>query len=615
MIENLPKKVGSDKGKHRIVSNYATDRYKSYFGSPCFTTLNNRVNRLNESIDLKFNSANNSMQTKGAWRTKIAVPLVRESFLALRAITSANFIQDPLVDILAEYSTPVEIAKNMKSLMNSNLRTTLYRERTMDPIIDSCSRHGTSVSVQYFRDRTTKTKRTIPVFINNKYMGTDRVMVERGGGGSTSKMINKLCYFQHPSVPDPRMSPYQGYYEPYALDELIQEYKHAKKLKEQGQDTGWLLDYLKEAIENAKKDGNDQYSNRDNTGRDEWGWLDVTMYHYFGKLNITGNEDDDTWYYLKLINDKIVFIEELDTDENMVPIAIFNYDKRPDYWWGNVPSEGVIPSESWIQFFMTMAADEGLKGLQKFVFYDKSRIKPDAINSRFKNGGFMAFDGRDGRGTQGLFADYQFNNTGILNNGQYLVSEFKEYAQRVTPNPDYARTANQGGLTNKTAFAASLISEQGDVANNFYLQQFAKGLRWDLRNQMILLQMHLPEEFQTRELGSENPLDLVKGQILGPMGVKVRSTLSQNKTTRSTKLLNAMTQIQNFKGSGDPTWMNVDISKIAKGWLNTILDGEENVDDMFPPVQIPGQQPQIPGQPQQPGLPAPQPQQQLQQPV
>ena len=74
--------------KHeQAIRRYMTDREASYFDSQCFKSLKQRYDKLNDSLDMRFNLSRNRNTARNQWQSKIAIPLVRESFLQRRATT------------------------------------------------------------------------------------------------------------------------------------------------------------------------------------------------------------------------------------------------------------------------------------------------------------------------------------------------------------------------------------------------------------------------------------------------------------------------------------------------------------------------------------------------
>ena len=99
---------------------FATGAIDHYFKHPCFKTLKNKKGKLDDSIDMRFNSTNNvNNRVQNAWRSNIAIPMVREAFLTRRAVLSTAFSQPDLITLQADGVTPFENAINMQDVVHS----------------------------------------------------------------------------------------------------------------------------------------------------------------------------------------------------------------------------------------------------------------------------------------------------------------------------------------------------------------------------------------------------------------------------------------------------------------------------------------------------------------
>lgn len=594
MIEGLATTKFASREKD--ICGYMDDRVDNYFQSPASSTLKNRKNRLTNSIDMKFhNEKSGGGRLKNAWRSKIAVPLVRDAFVTKRAAVNSAFAADPIWTISPDSSTIYESAENMQSLMTCNARNTNYREKCLRSIIDTCCRWGAAATFSYFRTSASQAYRTIPQMVGGKHTGGyDRAYLPRKKAGVYSVSMNIDNYFQDPTVPDPEESSYQGYIEDVRLSDLIADYQSNKD--------AFVTKNFRKMVEEAKKDAfKDDHYSAPGEKRTDLNWFSVPVRHWWGKLNIKGNEDDYRNYYIQKVGQYIIRIQENPIDNDVVPIDIFTFDKRPEHWWGNVSTETQLPAETYMHFALNMAADSGLQALRKFVFYDKGMdIDMAELNRAAKSGGFVGMEPKNGMDMKKAFNQFQFTDVST-SNLDFILREVKEGAQRGVESVDYSRAPNQGGLQNKTAYASSMLEQKGDQKEAYFLTMFAYGLSGNGRTISTLLQQRAPNKFQIRPDPRNKPKALMKYEILGDYSYQVNTSLTRTKQQQVTNLLNVLTAIQNFSGQPHPSWMNVNISEIQKKWLKQI-DEQIDVDDVFPEEQPGMGQQQLPMQPQQAGM-------------
>lgn len=572
MIKNLPDKF---KKHGKEIKDFALGAINYYFDHPCFTKLKSKKGKLDDSIDMQFNSAENqNNRVQNAWRSNIAIPMVREAFLARRAILSQAFSQPELVTILPDGVTPHKNARNMQDVVMSVLKTTHFHENTLEPVIDSCSRYGCAVVVSNFEIKEKTLTKTVPKYINNVFDGYDREKVVDEWKGVFCDPIDILNYFQQPEAADPKKAMYRGYVE------RVPVYQIANEMKEDDQGL-----YIKENIDKVIKlaeNGSIESKNYHEKNGETARIVTIDRFHYYGKLTFKGNRDDDTTYYIQIAGGEVIRFQENPNDEDLVPINIYTIDKRPELWWGSTDAENVIPMENYMQMILSMYADSAMQELQRFVLYDtNSGVNMSKINAAAKNGGWIPVDRKQGQDLKGIFHQNQFTGIGT-GNINYIVSELKEAAQRVRPKGDFTMQPNQGGMKNKTAEAARIITQQGSTLESYFLRIFSYGLSDNIRAIMIMLKQHLGDHIIARPKPTEDPVELMKMEILGDFNPDVKTALTENQSTRSQKLLNFLTMVMNFQGSGDPSWLRLELPPVIRELTRTILQDTVDTDTVYP---------------------------------
>lgn len=561
------------------VSDYITENVGIYFSSQCRIKLANRIKRLDDSIDMRWHTHHSNIRAVNAWKTKIAMPLVREKFLFRRAATFANF-KDPVIAVSPVDDTPTSNAINVQDSLTNNFRRTKFRQKCFRRVVNTAARYGSSVVYSAFQQRQTKFTRTVM-----GPFGPQKAIVVRPRMNVVNRDIHPLNYFQDPTTPDPDDAGYKGYIERIRLSQLVAEVKQ--------QPDAFLEDQVKAVVAQAKKNVMDSRHYYDNTNASPRAHnIGVDRIHWYGTINIDGNEDDDTVYYVQMIGDKIIRLERNPNDQDMVPLSQFHYEKRLNFWWGNVDVENVLPHENFMQLIMSVASDEAIRKLERMILYPEGVIDPADLNNRHKLGGFVPYRQDGVRSTRELFTEFQGSNSNAINGLQALMQEMKESAQRVSTKGDLFRQGVQGGIPNETATGAMILDEQGDILEADLLENFAYGLTDLARVNTILMQMYMPDQFQVQSSTGTRTVSL-EG-ILGMYEYKYDTSLTKNKQIQAQNLLNWITFIQNMRGTGDPTWLNVDMQKIVRQLFRKI-DLGVNVDEVYPDMPEGVQNPMIPG--------------------
>lgn len=579
--------------KEKELESHVENRMGSYFSSGCFKALRSRRERLRDSYDLRFQNPRSTQRAINTWKSKVAMPLAREAMLARRAITLANFKAEPLITLTPQGSTPFENARLAQETLQSNYRSGKFREKAFNDAVSLCSKYGTSILCAQWGTYQTEVTKTLPKKWGSAIIGYERATVPVGRPGCRNKHVSMLNYFQDENVADPDDSDYRGY-----IDR-----RRVSDVQNMVDDDNYIQDNVKDVLKKAEKGMIESEHYHSETGKDDKSMHAVDIVYWWGRLNIKGNEGDDTIYYVeKIAGDRIVRIEENPIDENITPLSVFNFDRRDEYWWGNTDAESVIPMENYMTLILNMSADNALRAMQNWIFFDKGmNFNPADLNAQGKSGGFVPFERKMGESVKDLFYQVQFPDAGN-NNFQFLSQEIKEAAARVSSKKDFNRRASSGGPQNDTATAALMMDEMGDVQEAYFLTQFSWGLIDNAHKNLVLIQQYGPEKFKVRPNGGNQPAtELEKYQIIGDYDYQAHTSLTTNKVVQANKLLNLMTAIQNFKGAGvDQTWMSVQIAPIVRSWLRQ-LELNVNVDEVFPPESaMPPQMPAM-GGPMMPG--------------
>ena len=518
-------------------------------------------------------NASTSGSYRNTFMSKITFPFVRETYLLTRAMTKKNFRADPLITLAPEGpETSFLNSVNMQDVLSLNLRHTFFRETTFDRIVDSCSRYGVGVSIAQFESNQRQTMKT-----QMTAMGPQRIPYQSNRKNVVNYPVHILNYSQDPMINDARNSDWKCIIENIPISKLINAYKQNPDL--------YIKENLEYIIKNAKKSAfqDEEYHHDDKEIRD-YAKAGVDKLRFWAKIHINGNEDNEQKYYVEIIGNKIIRFEENFLDEDIDPISVYTMRNRPEYWWGNAWGEDVMPQENFVRILMNMKADQALKALERYIFYAKGAIDISDINNRHVNGGWVPVDIKNFQ-MQNMLYEYQGKDTSTTDT-DWLLREIKEQVQKSSPKPDFLRSGNKGGLANNTATAANIIDEMTDLIESDGMEVFSFGVTDMGRKNTIMLQQFLSETFAILPNPKLPPLQLWKKDILGDFWYSVVSTLHKNKANEAIRLQNTITQLMNYKGTGDPSWQNVNLTPIVRKWIASIDVGD--VDEIYLNQQMGG---------------------------
>ncbi|CAK0768725.1 conserved hypothetical protein [Gammaproteobacteria bacterium] len=554
----------ADFGKHqKAIYRYVQERKEGYFNSDCHQRLNRRVERLKDSYNLKIGSGN--------WKSKIVLPVVKEQMRLCRALTMQYFRPDPPISLEPILDTSYENAVNGQLVLNMNLKATEWRPRVWRPMVNSASIVGTAVEFAYYYEDESIVKRTV----SDAFGFNQRVAVPKLVQQVRHDNLDVLNYFQNPTVLDPDLSDFQGHIDTVLVSELVNAYNNQPDV--------YIRENLAKVIKQARAGGieRDPRLHTDNLKDRDENRMGLDRSRFFGQINIKGNEDDDTVYYVEWIGDTIIRMQADLYDAGIKPYAIFNYEKRYDFWWGNLDSESLLPHEAYLNLLLSISADSALQSTQRIRLFQKGRIDVSAINNMAINNGFVPVDNLGmNEKLSDLVQELQYNERS-LQPTEYMSREVKESMQRMSMKPDLSRTALQGGAQNKTATAANNIQQQSDMMAGDFLESFSGGLCKQGKIDMIILQQMLDGDIIVRPDIKQRSKVLRKGNIIGDFDYLPKTSLQTNTVAQGQKLLADITQLINFKGTGIPELAAINVVKIVRNFIKT-MELPEDIDEILP---------------------------------
>jgi hypothetical protein len=512
------------------ISQFIRNCISEYRVSDCYKLLDRRMVDLRNSADLKPASLR-----RNEYISHVVFPLVREQWMINSASCAANYRAQEIFNLTATGSTPNENALHAETVVNLNMQNTFFKQKALKPAISSAALFGTSVMYTYWAEDEKSKMGTMHDETTGQYK---RVMMPNRQKNSRNKVVDLRDYMQDPNVPDPDESPWQGHTRKAQLSELVGLM----------QNEAYISENLGKVIEDARNGRTPQGRRTTNEGQSEikHGKFEIEIDRYEGTLPIKGNEESDTRYCAELIGENVIRLSIDDYDDEISSYTVLNFCKRPEYWWGNSGCELKLPHENFLNIMLSMTADNALKSMENYVFYNGKAINIDDISNRAATGGFIPVDAKN-MNLQQLLYNYQ---PGAMNHNavEYAVNAVNESATSLGTKINFSKqNAGSGGTTNnKTAFAANLMQGQADILESDYLENFDFGVCDIGRKNTVLLQQFLSEIFYIRPKAARVEQQVYKYMILGCFQYVVNSTVSKNKQNEMMRLQNLVTWLANL---------------------------------------------------------------------
>ena len=513
------------------VSDYVRSCISGYRQSNCYKLLDRRMNDLRMSADLKPASLR-----RNEYISHVVFPLVLEQYRVNSAILSSNYRAQEIFNLTATGSTPPENSMHAETVLNLNMANTFFKMKALKPAINNAALFGTSVMYTYWRqDQQPK----IGTMYDQQTGQYKRVTMPNRQANSQNVMIDLRDYFQDPDQPDADLSSYQGHTRKVMLSELTELMHNEAYITD---NLGGVIDKARNGIlptgartENERQDP--KHRNK----------FTVEIDRYEGVLPIKGNEMDSTRYCVEMIGQIIIRLSIDDYDDEISSYTVMNLCKRPEYWWGNSECEYKLPHENFLNVMLSMTADNALKSMQQYVFYNGGHLSMDDITNRDAMNGFIPVDAKNIPLSQ-LVLPYQ---PGVANYNavEYAVNAVNESASRMGTSIDFSRNNAGGTQNNKTATGAQIMAGQADMIANDRIENFDFAVCDIGRKNTILLQQFLSEIFYIRPKADQVEHPIAKYMMLGRFQYIVNSTVSKNKQNEMVRLQNLVTWLSNLLGN------------------------------------------------------------------
>jgi hypothetical protein len=528
------------------ITRYIKDRVSTYMRSRCRQMLGERVQRLNSSWDMQIGNlrrAGNRKYNQQQFLGQISYPLVKQQMLVRRAIFGANFRADPIFTLSGIGNTPQENAVNMQDLLQSNNEQIEFRPRVLAPSNDMVSKWGVAVIYTEYAENQVRGWRTIA----DPVMGAKRVHgVVIDTKNAQCHVLDPLNYFQNPNVVDCDKSDFKGHIERQKLSWLVDRINSHPEV------------YIKENIEKVVKQVKAQnhisefyYDPQQRQSRHDFDRIainDIIRGQF--QIHLEGNEDDSTYYYVEMVGDTIIRFQDNPYDMNLDQYTVMTCEPRYDFWWGNTPAEYSINNENSLNLLLGLSIENALESMRRYIFYNKNAIDPNLWNHVASNGKIPVDVTKDVNLNNLLFT-YQVPDA----SGKPLSDAYArilENDQRLSSSPDLSRPTSMGGLQNKTATAANIMTNKGDNLDADILERYSYCVMQVGRKESVILAQFLGNfgPIMIRPGSSEVIRMVRKENITGNYQFAVDTALQKSYQGEMLRYQNVVTWLLNLTNSG-----------------------------------------------------------------
>jgi len=365
--------------------------------------------------------------------------------------------------------------------------------------------------------------------------------------------IDPLNYFQNPMIADCDASDYRGHRERWKLSKLIDRINSHPEV--------YIRENVAKIVREVKTQNHLDTNYHDAQGRstgtdyDRIAINDILRGQF--QINIDGNEDDSTYYYLEMIGDTIIRFQDNPCDMNMNQYTVLTCEPRFEYWWGNTPAEYSIGNENSMNLLLGLSLENALESMKKYIFYNKNAIDP-SLWQHAASSGKIPVDVTKDIALNNLLWTYQQPDASSGAVAQ-AYARILENDQRVSTSPDLSRPTSSGGPSNKTATAANIMANRGDTQDADLLERYSYCLSKVGEKETIILMQFLGNfgPILIKPAMAEAQRMVTKSQITGNFNFVCDTALQQSYLGELQRYQNIITWLQNLVNGGAQIQPNV----------------------------------------------------------
>ena len=532
----------------KVLSKYAQERVQNYDKSKCKKLLRDRIERMNDSWDMKIgrsrggtsgNGRNGGQQFLG----QISYPLVKQQIITRRAIFSSNFRADPLFSLRAIGNTPQENALNMQDLIQSNNEQIHFRQETLQPSIDAVCRWGVSVINTEYANNQVTGWRTVadPLYGARRVHG-----IVKNTHNAVCERIDPLNYGQNPDVVSCDDSDYKFSRVRMSLSKLVDRINAHPEL--------YIEENVAKIIKRVKQENaldKNFYDPQGKQSPSDFNKVAINdVVRMLCQFQIEGNEDDSTFYYVEMIDETIIRFQDNPYDMNMNTYTVLTCEPRYEYWWGNTPAEYSIGNENLMNLMMGISVENALDSLKKYIFFNKNAIDPMLWMNAASNAK-IPVDVKPDVNMNTLLWTYQVpESSANLIDGVY--KRILDNDSRVSTRPDPSKNPGGENADTKTATEANIMANRGDTLDADILERYSYCLSKVGEKEATILAQFLGNFGPILiKPGTADAVRMVqKAQITGNYQFVMETALQQSYQGELMRYQNIVSWLQNLVNGG-----------------------------------------------------------------
>jgi hypothetical protein len=583
-------------GKMRqAIIKHCLGRFTTYMGHQVRKDLENRCKLIDDAIDLRF-------PDNESFISELAPPVVGKDYRETNAFLTKYFENDPITTFLPAGSTSKQVAENAQTTVHNNYAITKYRDECLPLLFDNLARYGTSVCFSQFNLNYNGCG------LQTSYSGNGDTPYPRvrvlGKPAVQNYSIHPLNYFQDATANSCGRNSLKGFIDQWYVADLFRYIDNPL----------YIQDSLKRVIESCKKGQRDEfwYGNEHGGGEKS----DIRDYtratfnplRFWTYLRFEGNENDETTYYVEIVNKELIRCHPNDHDYNLIPLEVGVYFPRPDTWYGNSNPETKMAFQNLKNWLINAKVEDVMKASDRIILTRRGNgVDVADIDNRHQYGGFVFTDSQEDLSRLMYPLNFQSSNQ---RDYDWLNREINQMIQESSASVNLSNKYNEGGMNNQTLGAAQMQAGMGEVMLGWPMRCVGGFLNRISDNNIKLLTQYLGDTVTMRKSAMHEVENIAKKDIIGEFSYENKSTVFINEKSDRMDKANVINQLINWMGSiaGDQFKdINLDPFKrdFIKSWVGQGADLNEYKRVVQQPVNIPqqGQQPQPPSIPQ--GQPMP----------
>jgi hypothetical protein len=569
----------------KAIGELAAKRISETMSGSIYKSLALRDRRTNKMMKMQSDSEYGEYEG----RYKVYLPIFKSSVNMWDAGINGAFNTDPFVSIVPEQGTPPEVANNVQTVTNWNVRETEHRDYFAD-IGSDIARIGMGIGKHSYKVYP----KIVPSFEPSALEQAEIQFIEQSFGNDYSERVHPCNFIQDDSVTDSDIvrgkCQWVGELLKMDLSNISAIAKSEFAIKEN-------VDKVRKAMMDTDADGKQSDWTKPETSTDKSVNFKgkANFCEMYGKFRIKGNEDDyRNWKVIVEEKTKLVIFIKQVFDH---PYTKYIGRKLGETYLGVGPAEGAAGFNLISNLITNKGIENLVNNLQRYIFYmaDSGLSARDLQN--VPQNGFVPFDFRAAGVQQMSQAIQEFQGRDVsVDSMQTYMALLNDWTQRETHQSDLLDYGMRPSLgkslshTGSSATAANLMDQRTQIPTAHFMNRIAEGQEAHWEKKIRSLQINLPDYLGEIVLGS-SPETFRKEMILGKVKISILSGLKTNKMTQLNRLQELYMMIQGVvqfadqraaAGMGNPININLDKLVESAAKLGDMPDRET----IFPKIVI-----------------------------